>query len=115
MATRNGMPSALFQGTVMQPEQRNGHAGDELATDAPDAAEANGQASGEPAANPRQRTRARRKPSAGEKIKAHKLSLPESVFSRLELQAIKKGSTASAIAAEILDRNLPHHRIVTDD
>jgi hypothetical protein len=43
------------------------------------------------------------------------LSLPDGVFARLELQAIKKGSTASAIAAEILDRNLPHHRIVTDD
>jgi hypothetical protein len=51
----------------------------------------------------------------GEKISAHKLSLPDSVFTRLELHAIKRGSTASAIAAEILDRQLPHHRITTDD
>jgi hypothetical protein len=113
------MPSALIQSTVSTatpPELRNGHAGDELAADAGlEATEPNGQGNGEPAAGPRQRTRARRKPAVGEKIKAHKLSLPESVFSRLELHAMKKGTTASAIAAEILDRNLPHHRIVTDD
>ena len=44
-----------------------------------------------------------------------KLTLPDPEFSRLELQAIKKGSTASAIAAEILDRNLPRLRIAVDD
>ena len=50
-----------------------------------------------------------------EEQRHHKLSLPDSVFTRLELHAIKRGSTASAIAAEILDRQLPHHRITTDD
>jgi hypothetical protein len=50
-----------------------------------------------------------------EKGKSRKLTLPDSVFDRLVLTAIKRGSTASAIAAEILDRQLPRHRIVTDD
>jgi hypothetical protein len=31
------------------------------------------------------------------------------------LTAIKRGSTASGIAAEILDRNLPRLRIAVDD
>jgi hypothetical protein len=43
----------------------------------------------------------------GEKSSAHKLILPDSVFTRLELHAIKRGTTASANAAEILDRQLP--------
>jgi len=37
------------------------------------------------------------------------------VFERLSLHAIKKRSNASMVAAEILDRNLPKHRIATDD
>ena len=43
------------------------------------------------------------------------LTLPDSVSTRPELQAIRKGSTASAIAAEILDRNLPRLKITADD
>ena len=50
-----------------------------------------------------------------EKGKSRKLTLPDSVFDRLVLTAIQRHSTASAIAAEILDRQLPRHRIVTDD
>ena len=53
--------------------------------------------------------------NVGEQSRVHKLILLDSVFTRLELHAIKRGSTASAIAAEILDRQLPHHRITTDD
>jgi hypothetical protein len=41
--------------------------------------------------------------------------LPDSVFERLSLHAIKRKTNASAVAAEILDRNLPKHRIATDD
>jgi hypothetical protein len=55
------------------------------------------------------------KPAAGEKSGTHKLTLPDSVFTRPELTAIKRGSTASAIASEILDRNLPRLRITADD
>ena len=39
-------------------------------------------------------------------------SLP---LTRLEPTAIERGSTASAVAAEILDRNLPRLRIAIDD
>jgi hypothetical protein len=49
------------------------------------------------------------------KGKSRKLTLPDSAFDRLVLTAIKRGATASAIAAEILDRQLPRQRIVTDD
>jgi hypothetical protein len=53
--------------------------------------------------------------ATGDKGKGRKLTLPDSVFDRLVLTAIKKGSTASAVAAEILDRNLPRLRIAADD
>lgn len=53
--------------------------------------------------------------AASNKGRGRKLMLPDGVFDRLVLTAIKRGSTASAVAAEILDRNLPRHRIVTDD
>ena len=50
-----------------------------------------------------------------EKGKGRKLTLPDSVFDRLVLTAIQRGYTASAIAAEILDRNLPRLRIASDE
>ena len=59
--------------------------------------------------------RARGRRIAGEKVRGRKLQLPDSVFDRPSLHAIKRKSNASAIAAEILDRNLPKHRIATDD
>jgi hypothetical protein len=63
-----------------------------------------------PAPAPRPRSR-RRRIDPGEKTRCHKLSLPDAVFERLELTAIKRRSTVSAIATEILDRNLPRLRI----
>ena len=55
--------------------------------------------------------------AAGDKGKGRKrrLTLPDGVFDRLVLTAVKRGSTASAVAAEILDRNLPRLRIAADD
>jgi hypothetical protein len=96
------------------PPETNGDASTELLEDP---ADGDGQGRGESNGSPRRPPRKRLKASAGEKCSAHKLSLPDSVFARLELQAIKKGRghTASSVAAEILDRNLPRHRIVTDD
>ena len=64
-----------------------------------------------PCARPRSR---RRRIDPGEKTRGHKLSLPDAVFERLELTAIRRRSTVSAIAAEILDRNLPRLRIEQD-
>jgi hypothetical protein len=110
MASQNGMPSALIRSTAMPPEPRTAQPTD-------DQAEANGEANGngEPAGDTKPRARrSPRKPAAGEKSKGRKLSIRDSVFARLELHAIKKGKTASAIVDEILDRELPHHRIATD-
>jgi hypothetical protein len=107
------MPAALIRPTTMPtPPERNGDPGGEPIEDP---AEGDGQGRGESNGNLRKPPRRRPKPAAGEKSGAHKLTLRDSVFQRLELQAIKRGSTASAIAEEILDRQLPRHRIVTDD
>jgi hypothetical protein len=79
-----------------------------------DAAEGDARGRGEPA-GPRKAARRRARPSAGERSGAHKLTLPDTTFMRLELTAIKRGSTASAVAAEILDRHLPRLRIAAAD
>jgi hypothetical protein len=53
-----------------------------------------------------------RKPStASGEVKGRKLSLPDSVFDRLQLAAFQRRKTMSVVAAEILDRNLPKLRI----
>ena len=57
----------------------------------------------------------RRKPTTtGEPSKGRKLSIPDSVFERLELTAIRRKTTISAVAADVLDRNLPRLRIESD-
>jgi hypothetical protein len=106
------MPTALIRPTMPTPHEANGETGAELLDDP---ADGDGQGRGEANGNPKKPPRRRPKPAPGEKSSAHKLTLPDSLFTRLELHAIKRGSTASAIAAEILDRQLPHHRIATDD
>lgn len=111
MASR-GMPAALIRPTTPTPPEANG---EDVVGPPEDAAEGDDQGRGEANGSPRRSARRKPKPAAGEKSSAHKLTLPDSVFTRLELQAIKKGSTASAIAAEILDRNLPRLRIAVDD
>ena len=102
---RTGMPDGLIRST-MPPERPA-----ELTDDQVDG-ELNGGRGGLPARKPR--TRGRRV-AAGEKVRGRKLQLPDSVFERLSLHAIKRKSNASAIAAELLDRHLPKHRIETDD
>jgi hypothetical protein len=119
------MPAALIQRTTPTPTppEANGEAGPEppeaegrLAHPGlEDPADGDGQGRGEPNGSSRRPPRRRPKPASGEKTSARKLTLPDSVYIRLELQAIRRGATASAIAAEILDRYLPRHRIVTDD
>jgi hypothetical protein len=113
MANR-GMPAALIRPTAMPtPHEANGETGGELLEDP---ADGDGQGRGEP--NGGARRSAKRRPkaaAAGDKGKGRKLTLPDSVFDRLVLTAIKRGSTASAVAAELLDRNLPRLRISADD
>jgi hypothetical protein len=56
------------------------------------------------------RTRRARPPAGGE-TKGRKLSLPDSIHDRLWLYARQKRTTVSAVAAEILDKNLPRYRV----
>ena len=114
MANHRGMPAALIRPTAMPtPPETNGETGTDLLDDP---ADGDGQGRGEANGSARRVPRRRSRPSpAGEKGKGRKLTLPDSVFDRLVLTAIKRGSTASAIAAEILDRNLPRLRIASDE
>jgi hypothetical protein len=113
MANR-GMPAALIRPTAMPtPHETNGETSTELLEDPVDG---DGQGRGEANGSARRSSKRRPKASAaGDKGKGRKLTLPDSVFDRLVLTAIKRGSTASAVAAEILDRNLPRLRIAADD
>jgi hypothetical protein len=83
---------------------------DDPADIAEDGVEAEGRA-GDP--KPARRPRTKR-PVPGGETKGRKLNLPDGVYDRLQLLAIQRRSTASAIAAEILDRNLPRLRIERD-
>jgi hypothetical protein len=93
------------------PPETNGETSTDLLDDP---ADGDGQGRGEANGNPKRSPRRRTRPSAGEKSKGRKLTIRDSVFARLELQAIKKGLTVSAVVDELLDRELPRHRIVTD-
>jgi hypothetical protein len=106
------MPSALIRPAVPTPPEPNGDAGPEPLEDAADLDQ---QGRGEAGSSPKKPARRKGRPAAGERCAAHKLTLPDSVFARLELTAIRRQSTASAVAAELLDRSLPRLKIVADD
>jgi hypothetical protein len=89
------------------PLEANGELADDLA-----GAELNGQSRGA-LRTPRPR-RTRRK-VAGEKISGRKLQLRDAVFERLQLAAIKRRSNPSAIADDILDKNLPKLKITSEE
>ena len=48
----------------------------------------------------------------GEKPRGCKLTIPESVFERLRQTAIKRKTSMSVVAAEVLDGKLPYFEIV---
>jgi hypothetical protein len=78
------------------------------ADDASDAAEGQGRG-GQPEAKS---SRVRRKrPPAGGETRGRKLHLPDSIHDRLGLLARQRCQSVSAVAAEILDRNLPRFRV----
>ena len=63
-------------------------------------------------AEPKPATKARRKrPLVASKTTGRKLILPDDVHDRLWLLARQRRQTVSAVAAEILDRNLPRFTI----
>jgi hypothetical protein len=47
----------------------------------------------------------------GKEGRGRNLNLPDVIFERLQLVAIKRRKTMSAVAAELLDRHLPKLRI----
>lgn len=96
-----GMPSLLMTPTL--PDATDIDQGDE---------QSRGDDSPIQASKPRPR---RRRVPAGGAARGHKLTLPDAVFERLELTAIRRRSNVSTVAADILDRNLPKLRIEQDD
>ena len=74
-----------------------------------------GESRGE-AAPGRPRLPRKHRPPITEKGKGRNLKIPDSVFRRLELEAIRKGKDKSKLVTEILDRELPKNiSIVTGD
>ena len=94
-------------GRTEAPPDGNGELGDDQAD-----VEANGQSRG--ALRPTRPRRGRR-PSPGGKVSGRKFQLPDTVFERLQLHAIKKRSNPSAVLTDILDRELPKHKLATED
>jgi hypothetical protein len=73
--------------------------------------ETNGQSGG---GTSRARGRRRRSAPSG-KVSGRKFQLPDPIFERLQLHAIKKRSNPSTVLADILDRALPKHSIATEE
>ncbi len=103
MAATRGMPALDIMQKTERPHDSNGELGDDQA-----GADTNGQSRG---GLPGRRRRA----AAGGKISGRKFQLPDSIFERLQLHAIKRRSNPSAVLTDILDRELPKHKIATDE
>jgi hypothetical protein len=86
--------------------QANGELGDDQAD-----GEANVQSRG--GLRPTKPRRGRRAAPGG-KVTGRKFQIPDLVFERLQLHAIKKRSNPSAVLTDILDRELPKHKIETE-
>jgi hypothetical protein len=108
---RNGMPDDLIRRT-MPPERPVEPADDQ--TDGESNGELNGESRGGVTAR-KTRTRSGRRIAPGDKIRGRKFQMPDSVFERLCLHALKRKTNPSAIVAELLDRHVPKHRIQTDE
>jgi hypothetical protein len=97
--SRQGMPAGLIAETTPHDEAPEGDG------------ETNGASRGD---TPRTRARRGRRVAAGGKISGRKFQMPDAVFERLQLHAIKKRSNPSAVLIDILDRELPKHKIATE-
>lgn len=119
MATtkERGIPtlaSALIRptSTPTPPEREPVDPADEPDEAGSEAEQGGGAGANGPASEPkRARTRRAATSAPGGETRGRKLSLPDSVFDRLQLTAIQRRKTISAVAAEILDRNLPRLKI----
>jgi macrodomain Ter protein organizer (MatP/YcbG family) len=63
---------------------------------------------------PAPRTRKRRPIATAEKTGKRGVYLTDGVWERLQLEAIRRKTTVSAIAGDVLERNLPRLRIERD-
>jgi hypothetical protein len=76
--------------------------------------QADGQSRGD--AGPARRAPRRSRTPVTEKGKGRNLKIPDGVFRRLTLEAMRKGTDASKLVTKILDRELPASiRIAVDD
>lgn len=107
---KNGIeiPAGLIRPTTAQPDPIENADSAEPAPAEPDGADP---ATAKATRGPKKR---RTRADAGES-RGRKLSLPDGVHFRLHLVALQRGKTASEVAAEILDRNLPKLRIERED
>jgi hypothetical protein len=96
---RQGMPAGLIDATTPPDGSADGDG-------------ENGQSRGETS---RARGRRGRRVLPGGKVSGRKFQLPDPIFERLQLHAIKKRSNPSAVLADILDRTLPKHSIATEE
>jgi hypothetical protein len=102
-----GIPS--LASALIRPTNTTPTPPEEAASDQADEGDAE-QGRGAAPSEPKPRSRSRRSTTGGE-TRGRKLSLPDAVFDRLQLTAIQRRKTISAVAAEILDRNLPRLKI----
>ena len=79
---------------------------------APD--ETDGEGRGATPATAAARGKRRRVDRGAEKTGKRGLYLTAAVWQRLQLEAIRKGATVSAVAGDVLERNLPRLRIERD-
>lgn len=98
------LPSALIRPTSPEPAP---------GLEPEDGAEPAEQGRGE--ARPAPRARARRPKATSEKTSKRGLYLTDATWERLQLESIRKKTSVSAIAGDILERNLPRLRIARDE
>lgn len=102
------LPSALIRPTA--PPDSEAPESVELESAEPIEGQGRGAQDTRPAARPR-----RRRPVAtAEKTSKRGLYLTDSVWEKLQLEAIRKRTNVSAVAGELLERNLPRLRIERD-
>jgi hypothetical protein len=105
------LPSTLIRPTTPPPPAEP----EPTPVDPEDVAEpAEGQGRGEPRAIATPKSRRRRPSGPTEKTNKRGLYLTDTVWDRLQLEAIRKRTTVSAVAGDVLERNLPRLRIERD-
>lgn len=110
------LPSALIRGSatsmLLEPESIVSAETDPEIDPNGEPIEGQGRASEARPAVPR--ARRRRGVAPVEKTNKRGLHLTDGVWDRLQLEAIRRRTTISAVAADVLDRNLPRLRIERD-